>query len=266
MNTSPIDGALTMAQAWSLQSQGFFTSRNVVNESQVAVANLAIDRMIGVEPPNVKSHEFQFMHTSSIFMEFMTNQSVVRLCRYLLGDWYRADNFIGLQDGPGLQLDDGLTNITGGPGSEQGAAWFTNGHRPQCGLLNVLIALSDIPPNSGGITIIPGSHNNTSGLNSSRVFEQFTREGRYLSNFTPELYKGDILVIPQATVRGWIKNEKGSQIRYVNYVFCPGYMCSRNPSEIAKYVPLAQNDTAKQILRQPFVHSLDSKQYRSSVI
>ncbi len=149
------------------------------------------------------------------FLNLMDHERVLPILGYLLGDRYRLDHdyAIFLKPGhTGLRLH--------GPNAtpfDPCHYYRCDNGRISCGLTVVLWALTDAPPGSGGLGVIPGSHK--SNFECPEDIRLFKRETPIVKQVP--LNAGDCVIFTEALVHGTLPWKGPGERRSLFYKYSP---------------------------------------------
>lgn len=226
---------------------GFVVFPGFLAADTVASLNAAIDAAHG----DLFPAKFPVLNLGPAFLDLLSNDRVLKMCEFLLGDWFRFDHAYGLQGSATCHR--GNNNIHAGPYNNQGSFHYSwrNG-RPRCGLIVFTFVLEEAAPGAGGLVFVPGSHKHNMDLAGRDVFA--TILGGNLSAWwvhQPALKPGDLLLFTEATAHGTKAWCGGGRRRNLYYKYCSGHECWRGADgDLSK---LARTDVERKLLRPPFV-------------
>lgn len=246
---------LTAEQIYfEMDVQGYVILPNVLDAETVAILNRRIDTHQGT----VRPAKFPYLEIDPLFMNFIAHPVLMQLMRHWLGDRFRLDHAYGMQMMRQVEGQERppVIDLHAGPFENQGAFqyhWF-NGHG-WSGLIACGFALTDSNPGDGGLMVIPGSHKQNISITGTRILHEFMKARQSESFWVqPPMKAGDVFIFTEAMMHGtstWRPTDRDRRVLYCKY--SPGYMCWRRYDEIAKYLPLAQNDVQRDLLRPPYV-------------
>jgi hypothetical protein len=248
---------MTDEQFYTFDSVGVLILRQGISAGVVFKMNERIDSAL----QGRVVAKFPFMELDRIFFSTMAHPAILNCSARILGEQFRFDHAFGLQQPAGG------ANLHGGPETGQSSCFYHAGTSTMgqvgVGRLSVGIALNEQSRLTGGFAYIPGSHKSSFRLHGGVVLQRFLHGNfDHESIAVPELRAGDIYVFPDCLVHGTSPRKVSGTRRAIYYMYCPGYMAWRPYSEIEKYVPLAENDTERRLLRPPFVASYEEDDER----
>jgi len=258
MASPDLDPPLPIRQLYEFDLAGYTIVRNFISGEVIEKINRIIDSALQSSFPR----KFPYLHLDPVFLDLLSDKRVLKICNYWLGPYFRLDHAFGIQaaaasqDGPPV----GKENLHAGPFAEQGGFryhWFNN--RSQCGLLVFAYFLEPVRKGDGGLVLVPGSHKQNFPLTGADVFHKLLNQRQdawWIDN--PEVSAGDLLIFTEAVVHGTARWKcKEHRRRNIHYSYSPGYQANRDYEQIRKYLPLARNDTEKDLLRPPYVLRFD---------
>jgi hypothetical protein len=251
--------ALTLRELFEFDLAGYTILRNFIPPEQVEAMNKIIDqKLIGGMPT-----KFPFLHLDAVFLDLMSDQRVMDICRYLLGKGFRLDTTFGIQfppTSPGKTV--GSENLHAGPYASQGVFryhWFNN--RPQCGLIVFVYFLEAVDEGDGGLVMVPGSHKTNLGIEAREVYRNLL--GRRLDAWwlhNPAMQAGDVLLFNEAVMHGtvgWKRTDR--RRRNLHYSYSPAYQAQRDYEQMKRFRKLARNETERDLLRGPYALRFDDE-------
>ena len=231
---------------------GYTILRDFLPADLVGTMNAILDSRL--EGHAVK--KFPFLNLDPVFWDLMSHPRVMNICRYLLGAGFRLDSTFGIQfEAAASETPAGREDLHAGPFASQGAfryAWYDN--KPQCGQIVCVYYLEDVEEGDGGLVLVPGSHKMNVAISGPSIHKDILKakmEAWWLHN--PAMKAGDLLIFTEAVVHG-TQTWKNTRHRRRNLQYCYGPPCQaqRDYEQIRKFLPLARNDTERDLLRPPY--------------
>lgn len=254
----------TDEQFYVLDARGLCINRGFLSQSEVGKVNDIISSYL--KDANPSPSKFPFFELDYVFMDIATRKWIVEACKKTVGNFYRLDHCVGIQQ-PGMikssktgnWVEQGYThgNIHGGIHSSQGSVFFNSfGTHVWSGHMTVGIFLTDQVASNGGFCYIPGSHKQANLTNGADIFNK-VMNGNFNSEAieTPNLKAGDLVFFPENLMHGAKPMRSGSNRRVIYFKFVPGFLAWRPYEEIKHYVNMAKTELQRQILRPPYVAS-----------
>lgn len=254
----------TKEQMYLLDTIGLVVVHNFVTEDIVSQINEIIDIHTSIEP---KPSKFAFFTLDPIFMDLMSHPWIMGVCRHALGDWFRFDHVVGIQQ-PGMiksektgqWVDQGYDqgNLHGGVHSSQGSCFYhSSAKNTWVGQMSFGISLTGQNKESGGFCYVPGSHKQSTEDSGSKIFKD-SLSGNYSSSCLtiPELKPGSIVCFSESLIHGTTPLVRPHIRRSLYYKYVPGFCAWRSYDEIKHYLNYARTDLQKQLLRAPFVGNI----------
>lgn len=250
-------------EKYQLDVHGVCFKKGFLSLQDVDLANRIIDDHL--EKALYQPYKFNFFELDKIFCRIMSDEWVVSACRQLLGDQFRFDHCMGIQQpGSVLGKNGNLAsmnngNLHGGTLTNQGSVFYLNhGNQTLVGQLGLGISLSGQNSDSGGFCYIAGSHKQGSEWGKgSDVFSKTLNCFDQSVVEVPVLNKGDAFIFVDNIVHGTTHLKAEFKRRALYYKFSPGFAAWRPHTEIAHYIQFAENDLQRKMLRPPFVASFD---------
>lgn len=261
-------GHFSQAHAYTLDTLGLFTYKGFLNGQQVDYINKLISNHIGgLKPPPSK---FNFFELDPIFAEIISRPWIVDACRATLGDQYRLDHVVGIQQPgqirsakTGEWVDQGYIygNIHGGWHSSQGSCYYhSTESKIASGHMTVGIFLTDQNVKTGGFCYIPGSHKQANSSNGANIFREILK-GDYDHQCIrlPTLNKGDLVFFPECLMHGTTPLKVQHQRRAIYFKFVPGFSTWRDYKEVANFSSMATTELQKKILRPAYCANINDE-------
>jgi hypothetical protein len=232
-------GALTDAERYRFDLQGFLVRPGVLRAREVAGLHEAVDAL-GVPAPgtSVASQRFSgHLQADARFRALVDHPAVLEVVRETCGPHVRLDHTYGIVMAPGTA---GLALHGAGTPFDPAQYYRSDGGRIVTGLVAVQWALVDHPPGGGGFTCIPGSHK-----------AAFPRPAHLDADLAVEvpLRAGDLLVFTEALTHGTSPWRGPGVRRTLLYKYSPGSSAwddARWPEELLAACTLRQ-----RLLLQP---------------
>jgi hypothetical protein len=239
-------------QHYIMDSVGLVVARQAIPLSRIEYINAKIDGALAGR----QVEKFTIMDLDPVFFELMEHPWILSACRRANGDSFRFDHAFGLQQPMSRP------NLHGGPQGEQSAAFYHSGPNAAgaawVGRMSVGICLTKQSDKTGGLAYIPGSHKSSYFMQGAKVLHDVLKNNMESECIhVPTLEPGDICAFPDCLVHGTTPWKASYTRRSLYYMYSPGFMAWRPYSEIAKYVPMAKNETQRRLLRPPFVASFE---------
>ena len=237
--------ALTDAERYLFDLNGFVVVRNLLTKEEVDAANQAIDRRIDefVERPvdiknarhtdfssssNVSSGRLEHGHflewpkeDSQPFRSLLAHRGLVPRVQSFVGEGFRLDHLpLLLIQRPQVEGFDrhGGAIASNGEWNQELSYTFQSG-RSRCSLLAVSVALSDVEEDDGGFVIVPGSHKANlpppTSVLKNECGEDILRQ--------PKLKAGDAIIFSEATMHGALPWKGTVERRFALYRYGPGH-------------------------------------------
>ena len=250
----------TKEQAYTLDTIGMCVFRQFLPSAQLRrVSRLITERLDDL--PHAP-YKFEFFDLDPVFCELMSHPWVVAACKTFLGDQFRFDHCMGIQQPGSIKMENGKRfsfsdgNIHGGSLTNQGSVFQVNqGGTTRFGQLGLGISLSGQCPSSGGFCYVPGSHKQSAKWgNGTRVFSKILKSC-YTSDalVIPKLNPGDAFLFPDHLVHGTTPLSKSFYRRALYYKYTPGFAAWRPFEQIKHYSNYATTELQRKMLRPPFV-------------
>lgn len=256
------EGPLSLRELFEFDLAGYTILRDFLPPEKVRRMNGIIDRHLGSKMPM----KFPFLPLDPVFLDVMSDQRVMEICHFLLGKGFRLDHSFGIQFPPASPgRTTGSENLHAGPYASQGVfryAW--HGDRPQCGLVVFIYFLEPVENGDGGLVLIPGSHKTNlslAGRDLRRHILNGDLDAWWLHN--PAMSAGDLLIFNEAVIhgtKGWTRQDR--RRRNLHYCYSPSYQAQRDYEQMKKYLPLARNDTERDLLRGPYALRYDDDDFK----
>jgi len=249
-----IPGAVTPEDEFFFDLNGYLILRGVIEPSHIDQMNAIIDTFDGLEPPlqhgdwvgGVHAHTFGGDNGMNLQQVYEAGEPFERLINH--PGWIeKVKHFIGGQDGFDAHhgpvfIDENFASLRGpgdSIGMHSGGAecckrtqyLYRNGHY-MCGMVNILMALTDIGPGDGGTTVIPGSHKanfNHPDFETYKIGGPVPYMDDAPGSVEVHLKKGDALMFVDSICHGSaIRNNDGLR-RIVVYRYGPSWGFFRHP-------------------------------------
>jgi hypothetical protein len=235
---------------YMLDATGYLVLRGVVPKEQINVALHEVNHRLGI----MRYKKFTFFDMGGVFWDIMTNPAILGIVNEVCGEWFRLDHAFGICQ----SFCSRAVTPHGGTSSSRGCHhWGDVGGKPIChGQLSVSVALNHQGGELGGVAMLPGSHKSVIPMEGgSLVGNNPMTELPYVS---PELWPGDVLVMPENLVHGnrlWQKELPRFALYYMYFPAYSGYrIWDKRQEEHAK---LARNELERRIFRPPGVATID---------
>ncbi len=267
---------------YTFESVGFVKIDQYVSQEKISLSNNLIDKWQNnfFEKHGSTPTKFPFLELDPLFMDLMSDPLIIDFGIRYLGEWFRFDHAIGLQQPSKSRNPDGsiresqAINLHGGPSCSQGSCFsYTVNGKMRLGQLNVGIVLTEQSGKDGGFCYIPGSHQAPNDIEGNAVLQNFLSGNfDHPSIVTPKLFPGDLVIFTEAIIHGmapWKASDKIRRNLYFKY--SPGFLAWRDYEEIKKYLPLARTPIQKMLLRPPYVSqykediAVGTNQFRESL-
>lgn len=253
----------TLDQLYCLDTLGLFHYKGFLSKEKVDKINALLDKHImSLDPIPSK---YTFFELDPIFVDIMSSPWIVDACRRVLGNFFRLDHCVGIQQpghikssktGTWVEQGHRHGNLHGGLHASQGSCFYQafNDGTIWSGQISVGISLIGQSEETGGFCYIPGSHKQYNPWNGADIFSKILG-GNYRSQCIkiPNLEPGDLVFFSESLMHGTTPIKEGSVRRAIYYKYVPGFICWRPYDEISHYSKLAQTDLQRRILRPPFV-------------
>jgi len=250
---------------YTLDTVGVYKFASFLSSDEVVHANEIIgEYMKGANP---SPYKFPFFELDHFFVKLMTHPWLVAACKRTVGEQYRLDHCVGIQqpgmiqsakNGNWVEQGYSLGNIHGGKHQSQGSVFYYNfGDKVWSGHITVGIFLTEQKSEQGGFCYIPGSHKQGNNGNGSDIFKNVLG-GNYNAQCMacPDIAAGDLVIFPENLMHGCKPMKQGTPLRRVIYYkFVPGFLAWRPHEEIKHYMNYARSDFEKALLRPPYVAS-----------
>ena len=246
---------MTDAELYEFDLNGIIIYRDLIPEDDVKRMNEIIDRhQADIQKENDAS--FSFLDLDPCFMDLMAHPRTLHIIRHMIGDWLRLDHTYGLQMTKST-VDEGKMrpNLHGGPRTDHGEhqyQWLEG--QMHNGLIVIMYALEDVNPGDGGFICVPGSHKANMGVRYKPPVDSPLV-------INPSLRAGDMLIFTEALVHGTDIWRSDNRRRSLLYKYSPGHSTWAEASNLEKYLPLAQDDLQRDLLRPPSVGRREPLQF-----
>jgi hypothetical protein len=235
----------------------------------VVIPNFYNENIVERMKKSCKSDDLQslyFKNDPELFMDFMSDERILEICRNFIGDWFRFDHELAIS-----QNKESKPYLHGGQFGSQGTCTYVstgdNG-TSWCGQLTVGLALTKQNQDTGGFSYIPGSHHQIlQGRNGVQLTEIWNY---YLENnktTTLDLNPGDLYIFSEAIAHGqakWKVDNENRKTLYIKYV--PGYMAWQSYDITKDYLKYATKPIHELLLSPPSVRNgtYDNPTWRKS--
>lgn len=244
---------MTEAEIYEFDLNGYIVYPQMIPIDEVHQMNELLDTHFA-ENDLTDSHSFAFLNLAPCFMNLMAHPRVLHIIRHMIGDWLRLDHTYGLQmDKTTVERGQTRPNLHGGPRTDHGEhqyQWFDG--KMHNGLIVVMFALKDVNPGDGGFICVPGSH-------KANLHFKPDVESHLVVN--PSLKAGDMLIFTEALVHGTTTWVSDNQRRSLLYKYSPGHSTWAAAERLEEFLPMAQNDLQKDLLRPPCVGNRSPVQF-----
>lgn len=230
---------MTEAEIYEFDINGYIVYRDLISPEEVRRMNDIIDADLVDKDP----YRFQFLTLDSCFMELMAHPRTLDIMRTMIGDWLRLDHAYGIEMNSAM---DARENLHGGPRQDNGEHQYQwVGGKMYNGLIVIMYALEDVEPDDGGFICVPGSHKaNPTGYRPP-VHSHLV--------VNPSLQAGDMLIFTEALVHGTRLWKPDRRRRSLLFKYSPGHSAWGPAANLEKYLPFADNDLQRDLLRPPSV-------------
>lgn len=261
----------TPEQRYTLDVAGVYIYRNFLSEQEINHMSEVITKHLA--PLNPQPSKFNFFETDPIFVDIMSRPWIVDACRATLGEQYRLDHVVGIQQPgqiksakTGQWVDQGYVygNIHGGFHASQRSCYYHSTENTiASGHMTVGIFLTEQSVNTGGFCFLPGSHKQACTSNGANIFNEILGANYNHQLITiPSLRKGDLVFFPECLMHGTTPLKVKHLRRAIYYKFVPGFAVWREYNEVASFMNMAKTDLQKHILRPAGCANIPDEQSR----
>jgi hypothetical protein len=251
-------------EEYSFDTTGITIVRGALSSETVERARAAIKGHGW--PAGCPPLKFPVLHLDRVFWEMMTHRKVLDLSNRFAGEEFRFDHAFGLFG------RNGVRGLHGGPQANQYSCFYiplSRGTRPGlCGQLQFGFTLFGQSPKTGGFCYIPGSHKSVDPRTGGELLDQlYNGQMHHHSIVVPTLEPGDMVSFTDGLVHGdTLWKGEGEPRMQIYYRMTPGWMCWRDPAQIAKYAEYAETDLERRLLEPPWTGRYSEDDYSMGLV
>jgi len=244
--------------------RGYLVLRGVLDGEQVALYNAILDRLgpETISDPDQRDETLRWLFDiDPKFAQLMDHEAVLPYLSEFVGGGLRIDGAYSLVKLPG----EGVPLHAQPESPRDGTGWYhVHRGRITSGLTGVQWALTDMPPGTGGLCVVPGSHK----ANFEIALEELTGDAEDVA-----VSAGDVIVFTEALTHGSRWHGPGSR-RVLIYKYCPatvawgsdvkpGGRAGESKWNESSRAPLT--DRQRLMTLPPYVFDAASGQYRHGI-
>ncbi|MGD9703025.1 MAG: phytanoyl-CoA dioxygenase family protein [Acidimicrobiia bacterium] len=238
-------GAMTDAERYSFDLQGFLVRRGALSGGEVRTLRAAVAEL-GVGPPSASLHSQRFnghLTRHAAFRDLIDHPAVLDVVIELCGPNVRLDHAYGIVMAP---RSSGLGLHGGGTPHDPSQYYAVHGGRMHNGLVGVQWALVDHRVGDGGFGCIPGSH--------KANFPLPPDHDQRLVTEVP-MAAGDVVIFTEALTHCTIPWRGKGERQTLIFKYSPGHLAwGPDYEELQSLVPLL-TPQQQRLLQKPSVHA-----------
>lgn len=250
--------------------QGYLIFENVLSEDEVAAINAILDEQLPDLPEDWEAHLKEklgvynlyrfgmaggsypsgpgFLDWGKPFVDLMDHPLIMAIMRMQLGDCFRLDRIFGMRMNKGmpsgrLHSDYGASEPF--TAAETGRSYTQPGFQALHGFGVAVLNLSDSGPATGGLRLIPGSHNS-----HYKLPDRIRNDSATDVVLCPEAPAGSMVFFSEATTHGTEAWAADHERRSILYKYCASQLSwSRTRVTAPAHVDLSQRQ--QLLLEEP---------------
>jgi len=246
---------------------GYLVFENVISPEQVAELNALIDEKIPPLPDDWEAENKQaysiyrfgkaggsypsgpgFLVWGQPFVDLIDHPLIMEVMRMQLGDAFRLDRIFGMRmqkDMPSGKLHSDYGASEPFANAEPGKYYPQPGYQALHGFGVAVLNLTDSGPETGGLRLIPGSHNS-----HYKLPDQVRSEKNTDMVICPKAPAGSLIFFSEATTHGTLKWTADHERRSLLYKYCASQLTwSRTRVTAPPHATL--NDRQQRLLEEP---------------